>query len=190
MANASFAEVGARTATAAAAPCWWCCPPRSAPPQASSTRTLARSPICDQLHRRLEPFRHLHDCSGCFRLDLVTRKSAKAGRWGKRTGCAAIGTEIPSWRRSGKSRRPATAFDVGFGGLALVVERVEVLLQTRVGGDARVDGAAKGENAYFAAACLARTTLSPSALVMAIRSATSSRLRGLGMVRFEAFTTF
>ena len=27
------------------------------------------------------------------------------------------------------------ALDVGFGGLALVVERVEVLLQTRVGGD-------------------------------------------------------
>ena len=37
------------------------------------------------------------------------------------------------------------AFDVGFGGLALVVERVEVLLQTRVGGDARIDGAAKGD---------------------------------------------
>ena len=37
------------------------------------------------------------------------------------------------------------AFDVGFGGLALVVERVEVLLQTRVAGDARIDGAAKGD---------------------------------------------
>src|SRR5271166_2738396 len=37
------------------------------------------------------------------------------------------------------------AFDVGFGGLALVVESVEVLLQTRVGGDARIDGAAKGD---------------------------------------------
>ena len=34
-----------------------------------AARTLARSPICDQLHRRLQPFRHLHDCSGCFRLE-------------------------------------------------------------------------------------------------------------------------
>ena len=24
-----------------------------------------------QLHRRLEPFRHLHDCSGCFRLERL-----------------------------------------------------------------------------------------------------------------------
>jgi hypothetical protein len=34
-----------------------------------AARTLAQSPICDQLHRRLQPFRHLHDCSGCFRLE-------------------------------------------------------------------------------------------------------------------------
>jgi hypothetical protein len=34
-----------------------------------AARTLAPSPICDQLHRRLQPFRHLHDCSGCFRLE-------------------------------------------------------------------------------------------------------------------------
>jgi hypothetical protein len=32
-------------------------------------RTLAPLPICDLLHRRLQPFRHLHDCSGCFRLE-------------------------------------------------------------------------------------------------------------------------
>src|SRR5271165_2336960 len=32
-----------------------------------AARTLAPSPIRDQLHRRLQPFRHLHDCSGCFR---------------------------------------------------------------------------------------------------------------------------
>ncbi len=32
-------------------------------------RTLAPSPIRDLLHRRLQPFRHLHDCSGCFRLE-------------------------------------------------------------------------------------------------------------------------
>src|SRR5271165_556617 len=34
-----------------------------------AARTLARSPIRDQLHRRLQPFRHLHHCSGCFRLE-------------------------------------------------------------------------------------------------------------------------
>ena len=34
-----------------------------------AARTLARSPIRDQLHRRLQPFRHVHDCSGCFRLE-------------------------------------------------------------------------------------------------------------------------
>ena len=27
------------------------------------------SPIRDPLHQRLQPFRHLHDCSGCFRLE-------------------------------------------------------------------------------------------------------------------------
>ena len=34
-----------------------------------AARTLAPSPIRDLLHRRLQPFRHLHDCSGCFRLE-------------------------------------------------------------------------------------------------------------------------
>ncbi len=27
------------------------------------------SPIRDTVYRRLQPFRHLHDCSGCFRLE-------------------------------------------------------------------------------------------------------------------------
>jgi hypothetical protein len=36
-----------------------------------AARTLARSPIRDQLHRRLQPFCHLHDCSGCFRLERL-----------------------------------------------------------------------------------------------------------------------
>jgi hypothetical protein len=34
-----------------------------------AARTLAPSPIRDLLHRRLQPIRHLHDCSGCFRLE-------------------------------------------------------------------------------------------------------------------------
>src|SRR5271155_2227272 len=36
-----------------------------------AARTLARSPIRNQLHRRLQPFRYLHDCSGCFRLERL-----------------------------------------------------------------------------------------------------------------------
>ena len=36
-----------------------------------AARTLAPSPIRDLLHRRLQPFRHLHDCSGCFRLERL-----------------------------------------------------------------------------------------------------------------------
>src|ERR1700733_1626867 len=36
-----------------------------------AARTLARSPICDLLHRRLQPFCYLHDCSGCFRLERL-----------------------------------------------------------------------------------------------------------------------
>ena len=36
-----------------------------------AARTRARSPICDLLHRRLQPFCLLHDCSGCFRLERL-----------------------------------------------------------------------------------------------------------------------
>lgn len=31
--------------------------------------TRAVTVICDPLHRRLQPFRYLHSCSGCFRLE-------------------------------------------------------------------------------------------------------------------------
>ena len=33
--------------------------------------TLARPPTRGPLYRRLQPFGHLHDCSGCFRLERV-----------------------------------------------------------------------------------------------------------------------
>src|SRR5271168_1540995 len=36
-----------------------------------AARTFARSPIRDPLYRRLQPFRYLHDCSGCFRLERL-----------------------------------------------------------------------------------------------------------------------
>src|SRR3984885_10638541 len=37
-----------------------------------AARTLAPSPKRDLLHRRLQPYRYLHDCSGCFRLERLT----------------------------------------------------------------------------------------------------------------------
>jgi hypothetical protein len=36
-----------------------------------AARTLARSAICDLLHRMLQTFCYLHDCSGCFRLERL-----------------------------------------------------------------------------------------------------------------------
>src|SRR5580693_1477783 len=36
-----------------------------------AARTLAPSPICDLLHRRLQPSCYLHDFSGCFRLERL-----------------------------------------------------------------------------------------------------------------------
>jgi hypothetical protein len=48
----------------------------------------------------------------------------------------AFSDELPSFM--------GLAPDVGFRPLAVVIEGIEVLFETRVGGDARVDGAAKG----------------------------------------------
>jgi transposase len=45
-----------------------------------AARTLAPSPIRDLLHRRLQPFRHLHDCSGCFRLERSPGGLAPTGK--------------------------------------------------------------------------------------------------------------
>ncbi len=40
------------------------------PPRPVMTHSGSRgSPIRDTLYRKLQPFRHLHDCSGCFRLE-------------------------------------------------------------------------------------------------------------------------
>jgi hypothetical protein len=45
-----------------------------------AARTLARSPICDQLHRRLQPFCDLHDCSGYFRLERLPGGACTTGK--------------------------------------------------------------------------------------------------------------
>jgi hypothetical protein len=36
-----------------------------------AAHTVSPSPIRDLPHRRLQPFRYLHDCSGCFRLERL-----------------------------------------------------------------------------------------------------------------------
>jgi len=51
-----------------------------------AARTLAPSPICDLLHRRLQPFCYLHDCSGCFRLERLP--GAACANWKGRLGTA------------------------------------------------------------------------------------------------------
>ncbi len=57
-----------------------------------AARTLALSPICDRLHRRLQPFRHLHDCSGCFRLERLP--GGARTHW-KATPCHGAHVERP-----------------------------------------------------------------------------------------------
>src|SRR5208282_1781130 len=79
-----------------------------------AARTLAPSPIRDLLHRRLQPFRYLHDCSGCFRLERLagrglhplesaalsrrTREEDIADRTDRDMVCPApCGKTEPSW---------------------------------------------------------------------------------------------
>src|SRR5580704_13242706 len=49
-----------------------------------AARTLAPSPICDQLHRRLQPFCYLHDCS-------------VASGWSVSPGGACTHWKAPPW---------------------------------------------------------------------------------------------
>src|SRR6201984_1686604 len=89
-----------------------------------AARTLAQSPICDQLHRRLQPFCYLHDCSGCFRLerlagwDLHPLESAALSRRTRQADTAS--TEVASrvvgltaWRRPRSDRGESLFGDSG-----------------------------------------------------------------------------
>src|SRR5271168_4085330 len=71
-----------------------------------AARTLARSPIRDPLYRRLQPFCHLHDCSGCFRLERLpggTCTHWKRRRLSRRTPIADVGVlrNQESWTKPG-----------------------------------------------------------------------------------------
>ncbi len=48
------------------------------------------SPFRDTLYRRLQPFRHLHDCSGCFRLERSP--GGTCTHW----KCAALARRTPT----------------------------------------------------------------------------------------------
>src|SRR5580658_8640603 len=67
-----------------------------------AARTLAPSPIRDLLHRRLQPFCYLHDCSGCFRLERLAGRglhpleSAALSRRTREADILASGTNF--WR--------------------------------------------------------------------------------------------
>jgi hypothetical protein len=69
-----------------------------------AARTLAPSPICDLLHRRPQPFCHLHDCSGCFRLERLAGRGLhplESAAFPRRTQIAVVphgvanATDIP-----------------------------------------------------------------------------------------------
>src|SRR6478672_6723546 len=68
-----------------------------------AARTLAPSPICDLLHRRLQPFCYLHGCSGCFRLErlagwgLHTLESAALSRRTRKADIADRGIGRLRW---------------------------------------------------------------------------------------------
>src|SRR5208282_347366 len=73
-----------------------------------AARTLAPSPIRDQLHRRLQPFRHLHDCSGCFRLERSpggTCTHLESAAFSRRTQEAVVAGRFGERVKSTRSRR-------------------------------------------------------------------------------------
>src|SRR5271165_7317192 len=59
--------------------------------------TLARPPIRGPLYRRLQPFRHLHDCSGCFRLERVAGWASHPLESAAFHGAHPMRTFVPTW---------------------------------------------------------------------------------------------
>jgi hypothetical protein len=74
-----------------------------------TARTLALPPIRGTLTRRLQPFRYLHDCSGCFRLERLpggTCTHWKSAALSRRTPTAARHGMWPNvCNAAGRSRR-------------------------------------------------------------------------------------
>ena len=75
-----------------------------------AARTLAPSPICDQPHRRLQPFRHLHDCpvaSGWSRLPEWDLHPLERAAFSRRTREAVV-ADRDGGGRSGRGKLPLT----------------------------------------------------------------------------------
>ena len=75
-----------------------------------AARTLARSPIRDPLYRRLQPFRHLHDYSGCFRLErspggTCTHWKAPPSHGARKSRSSQLGAPTPAKSTPGASLR-------------------------------------------------------------------------------------
>ena len=81
-----------------------------------AARTLAPSAIRDQLHRRLQPFRHLHDCSGCFRLERSPGGTCTPGKHRLLTAHANTGHSAAA-RRMDQVDTQRTSFDYGVSAL-------------------------------------------------------------------------
>src|ERR1700691_6026400 len=78
-----------------------------------AARTLAPSPIRDLLHRRLQPFCHLHDCSGCFRLERLAGwrlHPLESAAFPRRTQTAVIPRRFTERSRP---KRPSSIASVG-----------------------------------------------------------------------------
>ena len=68
-----------------------------------AARTLAPSPIRDLLHRRLQPFCYLHDCSGCFRLERLAGRGLhplESAAFPRRTQIPVIARGRAEWVKS------------------------------------------------------------------------------------------
>jgi hypothetical protein len=62
-------------------------------PSRYGLHTRAVTVFCDMLHRRLQPCRYLHSCSGCFRLERLPGEACtywKSAAFARRTPIAAV----------------------------------------------------------------------------------------------------
>src|SRR5580700_935803 len=87
--------------------------------------TLARPPIRGPLYRRLQPFRHLHDCSGCFRLERLPGGPRTHWKTPPFHGAHPLQTFAPDFRN-------AQAFD--FPAVGKCCENLEFRNSARRGG--------------------------------------------------------
>ena len=100
-----------------------------------AARTLAPSPICDQLHRRLQPFRRLHDCSGCFRLErlpggALPLESAAFSRRTRQADVEKGGDECCHWAETGLTE--VTSGRTGIRAIAVPLRGRNILHRTKM----------------------------------------------------------